>query len=240
MTPERWQQVQTLFAEARTLTPDAQQRFHTMHAADTVLREEVLSMLAMDREASAFLDAKAQLPSPVPATLPERIGDYRILDLIGWGGMGIVYRAEPTSGYVKQDVALKVLRDSLRDPSAQQRFRLEHDVLSVLHPPHIARRHAWGTTDDGRPYMAMEYVEGVPLHTYVEDHNPSLEQRLDLLRQITDAVAYAHGQLVLHRDLKPRNILDSAAGQVKLLHFGLAKLLDDEVPSPGLTQTQHA
>ncbi|MGH9888750.1 MAG: serine/threonine-protein kinase, partial [bacterium] len=157
---------------------------------------------------------------------PEYVGPYRIDALIGAGGMGDVYRAERADGAYRQTVALKVLRLGYRTNEMVRRFRIEREALARLAHPGIATILDGGTLEDGRPYIVLEFVQGVPVTGYCAEHRLTLEDRLALFLRIVSAVQFAHGRLVIHRDLKPSNILVQADGMPRLLDFGIAKLLD--------------
>ncbi len=157
----------------------------------------------------------------------RRIGPYQLDRLLGRGGMGEVYLAVRTDDFEKR-VALKLIRRGADSARVEAHFRAERQILAHLEHPSIARVLDGGTTEDGRPYLVMEYVEGEPLDRYCRTHKLSVRRRLLLFRQVCAAVAAAHSQLVVHRDLKPSNIQVSAGGAVKLLDFGLAKLLDPD------------
>jgi tetratricopeptide (TPR) repeat protein len=162
----------------------------------------------------------------VRGELPDgtRLGAWRLLNVIGRGGVGEVYFATRADGAFQQKAAIKVLQ---RGAVAEvTRFQVEREILARLEHPGIARLLDGGMHGDGRPYMVMEYVEGLPVTEYCDRHRLDLEARLALFREICEVVAYAHRSLVVHRDLKPRNILVTGEGRVKLLDFGVAKLLD--------------
>nr|WP_305119054.1 serine/threonine-protein kinase [Tahibacter harae] len=164
--------------------------------------------------------------TPPPAQ-PQRIGEYRILDLIGEGGSGSVYRAErEVDGYTQQ-VALKLLRTGLRDPAEQARFRRERRILARLEHPAIARLIDGGFTAEGVPWFALEYVEGEPITRWCDARRLDVNARLRLFCQVCEAVEAAHRALIVHRDIKPANILVDTQGRPRLLDFGIAKLLDD-------------
>ncbi len=163
----------------------------------------------------------------------RRIGPYRLERLLGQGGTGEVYLAARTGDFEKR-VALKLIQCGADCEEIEARFRAERQILARLEHPLIARILDGGTTGDGRPYLVMEYVDGEPLDRYCETHGLSLRQRLELFRQVCAAVAAAHRSLVVHRDLKPGNVLVTAGGTVKLLDFGIAKLL---APDPASTAT---
>jgi serine/threonine-protein kinase len=166
----------------------------------------------------------------------DAVGPYRLLQPLGSGGMGAVWLAERSDGSLRRRVALK-LPHLCWAPGLAARFERERDILASLEHPHIARLYDAGLDARGRPYMALEYVEGQPLDAWCRQRRLAVRERLQLLLQVAEAVAYAHGRLVLHRDLKPANILVNAEGQVRLLDFGIAKLMQgDSASETALTQ----
>jgi serine/threonine-protein kinase len=162
-----------------------------------------------------------------PPTPPSEIGAYRILDLLGSGGMGTVYLAERREGGVDRKVALKVVTGAAHRPELRRRFIAEQRILSRMEHPNVARLYDIGFDQVGAPFFVMEHIDGVPITTYADERRLSAGERLALIRQVADALAYAHRNLVVHRDVKPSNILVTSDGVVKLLDFGVAKLLDD-------------
>ena len=174
-------------------------------------------------------------PSPPPGNFaklrrPETIGNYRILGILGEGGMGTVYEAEQDQPHRK--VALKVIRPDFVIPELIRRFSRESEVLGRLQHPGIAQIYEAGTSEGPRgpqPFFAMELVKGQPLTEYASARSLTLTQRLELFALVCDAVHYAHQKGVIHRDLKPANILVDAAGQPKILDFGVARLTDADV-----------
>jgi len=257
MDATRWTQIQTLFNAVLAQDPDARDAFlHTACAGDPDLLAEVRSLLAADADAHPLLDSLALEAMVLPADLlpdgilpaeGEQVGPYRIVRPLGRGGMGAVFLAERADGQFEQQVALKLIRGSAASGQIVRRFQSERQILARLQHPHIARLLDGGLTEDGQPYFAMEYVDGVPLDAYCEVHDSTIEERIQLIGAACDAVQSAHRQLVVHRDLKPANILVTAGGQVKLLDFGIAKMLagaedgmGDPMGAPALTQTGHA
>ncbi|MBZ0102387.1 MAG: serine/threonine protein kinase [Thermoanaerobaculia bacterium] len=217
--------------------PAAERRDLVLAAAESeAIRDEVLSLLDALERAEARPDrldprrAAALLGAdPPPETLTgRRIGPYRLLSVLGRGGMGVVYLAERADGAWQQRVALKLLPPALATGALAERFLLERRILARLGHPGIARLLDGGLTDEGDPYFVLEYVEGEPLTVGCDRRRLALEERLRLFRRVCEAVQYAHGRLVVHRDLKPSNILVTPAGEVKLLDFGIARLLDAE------------
>jgi hypothetical protein len=176
--------------------------------------------------------APARSESDGAATPPlegRRVGAYRIIREIGHGGMGSVYLAERVDETFHKRVAIKIVRPGIVSPETVGRFRLEREILATLDHPAIARLLDAGSTDEGLPYFVMDYVEGQPLVAWCEQHKADVVRRLELFRAVCSGVQHAHDHMVLHRDLKPANILVTAEGEVKLLDFGIAKLLADPV-----------
>jgi hypothetical protein len=200
---------------------------HRSGEVDPAVVAEVESLLRAAQAAGEFLCAPG--PAGVSGAADDlangtRLGAWRILRLIGRGGMGDVYEAARALGDFEQRVAIKVLQ---REGAAQlQRFQVERQILARLEHPGIARLHDGGVTADGRPFMVMEFVAGCAITEFCVTSKASLHKRLLLFMQVCDAVAYAHRNLIVHRDLKPSNILVTAEGEVKLLDFGIAKLMD--------------
>jgi len=235
MDPDRWQQVKELFEAARARVPTVRDAFLEERCADDPdLREEVQSLLqaheaagpvdrAMDRMSASFRR------QPLTEALEgRRIGPYTLVDELGYGGMGRVFLAERADGQFDQQVALKLLGVAFPSPEATERFLAERQILAALSHPHIARLFDGGVTEAGQPYFVMEVVEGQRIDTHCNTHRLSIRERLRLMLDVCDAVQSAHQKLVIHRDLKPSNILVTEGGQVKLLDFGIAKLLDPE------------
>jgi len=161
-----------------------------------------------------------------PEGEPRQIGAYRLVELIGRGGMGAVYLAERADREFEHQVAIKLIASGLHSPIVHQRFLSERQILARFEHPGIARLYEGGTTESGRPYFVLEYIKGRPIDRFCEERQLGLEARLDLFLEVCDAVAYAHRHLVVHRDLKPGNILVDEDGHPKLLDFGIAKVLD--------------
>jgi eukaryotic-like serine/threonine-protein kinase len=228
MPSERWNRLEQLFAEAAALPKIARAAFLVRHCGDDAeLRNEVEELLR-SHDAPGVLDT-APHASDIRETAPSLVagtclGSWRIGKMIGRGGMGEVYAGTRADGAFEQRAALKLLR--YEAAGEMERFHAERRILAKLEHPGIARLLDGGMAADGRPYTVMEYVEGQSLTDYCRARRCPLQERLALFAQVCDAVAYAHRNLVIHRDLKPANILVDAEGKVKLLDFGIAKLLD--------------
>ena len=254
MTPERHQRIMRVFNAAVALADGERAAYlDETCAGDAELRADVDSLLAHDEPAAKCLDAPilgvgfnvSQFVDVDPALktdLPDRIGRYEVLDYLGAGSMGVVYGAKHDA--TSQVVALKVIRPDRVSPTLLQRFQTEMESLGRLHHPGIAQIFDAGAadTDSGaQPYIAMEFVDGRPLHAYVEQRRPTSREKLELLAQVCDAVEHAHQQGVIHRDLKPANILvETHADKVRprILDFGVARLISRETQVVS-TATQH-
>lgn len=229
MTPDRWQQVRGVFDQVAAL-PSAERPAYLDQAcsADPDLRREVESLLLSHHEAGTeFLNTPAiNLSRPAPTRVGRRIGAYNIVEEIGRGGMGEVYRAGRADGQYEKEVAIKLVRGGYNTASVLERFRHERQILASLDHPNIARLLDGGTTDEGLPYLVMELIEGTPIDQYCDTLKLGVNERLRLFVQVCSAVQYAHQRLVIHRDIKPGNILVTKEGVPKLLDFGIAKILD--------------
>jgi serine/threonine protein kinase len=239
MTPERWQQIESAFHHATALPPGQLAAY--LDTLDPDTRHEVQSLLDAENNpltlTSEIVDTIEDLQKSDPR-LNQRLGPYRILGELGSGGMGSVFKATRDDDAYQKTVAIKIIRANLAHTQLEQRFRAERQILAQLEHPYIARL-IDGGTQDGLPYIVMEYIEGQPIDHYVRQRNLSTRDRLILFRKVCEAVQHAHQRLIVHRDLKPGNILVLPDGTPKLLDFGIAKLLDQETNSPDgpLTQT---
>ena len=239
MTPTRWQQVNQLLDAVLEIPPDGRAAFLAQAGeGDDALRQEVLSLLAGSEQADDFFEAApvdevAEVFRRAESALApgKLIGPYRILRELGRGGMGLVLLAVRADDAYQKQVAIKLVSPGPLQAEALRRFRRERQILADLEHPNIARLLDGGTTEQGWPYVVMEYVEGVPLTQYCREQKLALSARLQLFRDVCAAVQYAHQHLIIHRDLKPANIFVTEAGGVrlpKLLDFGIAKLLEPE------------
>ncbi len=238
----RWEE---LFDELVELElPERARRLAEIEAADPALAARVARMLKVDEETTDFLArpvAEVLGAEGDGSSLPAgtRVGSWRLLALLGRGGMGEVYLAERDEGTFVQRAALKLIKRGMDSRAIVRRFVRERQILSRLEHPGIARLLDGGSTEDGRPFFVLERVEGVPIDEYCRTRGLGLEERLRLVQSVCAAVDSAHHSLVVHRDLKPANILVTAEGTVKLLDFGIAKLLsggEDEEETAHLTQ----
>jgi len=248
-TWERWSEVDQLLEVALELDPaEREHMLSTRERFDPDLVEAVRSLLvgsALADErltglgASLFRSALEEVPADGFDTLGpgQSVGRYRIVERLGRGGMATVYLAERSDGAFEQQVALKVLRRGLDTEEVVRRFVAERRILSGLSHPNIARLLDGGATDDGRPFLVVETVEGEAITEWADHRRANVRERLTLFLQVAEAVRFAHSHLVVHRDIKPSNVLVGQDGQVKLLDFGIAKLLAPEAQDDALTRT---
>ncbi|MBK7928190.1 MAG: serine/threonine protein kinase [Bryobacterales bacterium] len=239
----RWQRVEDVFQAALDLEGEARERLLAETCAgDEALRLEVDSLLRAYESADgviggAIRDTARQVVGHGELVEGQQIGAYRILSKLARGGMGAVYLAERADGLYEARVAIKVIRpEYATSESLWQRFRAEQRILATLTHPNIGRMLDAGITEQRSPYVVMEYIDGAPLHRYCRKREMSLRERLELFRTVCGAVAYAHRNLVIHRDIKPPNILVTEDGTPKLLDFGIAKLLEQDGAEAGLTR----
>ena len=228
MTPEDFQRIGALFDTLVEASPALQAAaIERLRAESPSLARRLEDMLAAEGETQALLDGgAAAIVAPVDP-ISQVIGPYRLVERLGAGGMGEVFLAERVDGQFEQQVAVKLLRGGLDAEAGRRRFMAERQILAGLTHPNIARLLDGGVLPDGRPWFAMDWVQGEDLVTWLE-HTPALDARLDLFLTICDAVHFAHTRLVVHRDLKPDNILVGADDTPKLLDFGIAKVLGPE------------
>ncbi|MBZ5626477.1 MAG: serine/threonine protein kinase [Acidobacteriia bacterium] len=239
MTPERHHQVRACYEAALRLEPAAREAFLDRECqGDESIRQEVERLLSARERLPEFLACPLLGPAPRafdPAMNPahgmegRQLHAYKLIREIGQGGMGSVYLAERVDGVYTKQVAIKLVRPSMNSAEILERFRREREILASLDHPNIARLIDGGSTDDGLPYFVMEFVEGQPINRWCDERKLNVSQRLELFRKVCDAVQYAHQHLVVHRDLKPGNILVTDDGDVKLLDFGIAKLLGPDL-----------
>ena len=235
---DRWQRVERLFDRLIDATlEERQQALHELGADDAGLRLEVERLLEAAAADGGLLDEGAgerfatlleevlDCEDSSSSGAPQQVGPWRIVHEVGRGGMGVVYLAERAEGDFEQRVALKLLKRGLDTDEIVARFARERKILARLEHPAIARLIDGGLSEDGRPYLTMEYVQGVPLTDYCNERELGLNERLSLFRRVCEAVHFAHRKLIAHRDLKPSNILVAAEGELKLLDFGVAKVV---------------
>ncbi|MEE8523683.1 MAG: tetratricopeptide repeat protein [Thermoanaerobaculia bacterium] len=236
----RWTEIDTLFQAALDLSADERAAFLDRQCVgDRELRAAVDRLLASSDDTAPLLEPGGALIADLGkeaitdmievARTGQRIGRWRIVKEIGFGGMAEVYLAERADEQFEQQVALKLIQPDRTSAKSIRRFEQERQIVASLHHPNIAQLLDGGVTEDGRPYFAMEYVEGLPIDRHCDHRRLTLEERLELFLVVVRTVRYAHRNLLVHRDLKPANILVTAEGHVKLIDFGIAKLIDDDV-----------
>ncbi len=225
MSPE----TERIFSEVADLSPEAREQYYERLQVDERTRRQVESLLAHDLGATEAMDGVIAELAQVALSqmVSRRCGPYELLDPIGEGGMGAVYRARRRDGEVEQEVAIKLLRHRITNANMEERFLQERQILANLSHPNIARMLDAGRTAEGQPYLVMEFVQGVAIDAYCR--GASLRERIRLFLPVCEAVAHAHRNLVVHRDLKPANILVTPDGHPKLLDFGIAKIIAPDV-----------
>ncbi|MGH9796038.1 MAG: serine/threonine-protein kinase [Candidatus Acidiferrales bacterium] len=231
MDPERWRRIEALFLETLEQEAGARLAFVASRCdGDPELKHEVERLLEADGKTTKGLGAavgEAVRSFGERITAGARIGAYEIVGRIGEGGMGTVYRARRGDGVFQKDVAIKVVKRGMDTGTILRRFQRERRILARLEHPHIARVLDGGSTQDGLPYLVMEFVAGQNLLDHADTQRLDLQARLRLFLQVCDAVEHAHRNLIVHRDLKPNNILVDEQGQPRLLDFGIAKLVEE-------------
>lgn len=250
MERQQWDKINEIVDTALDLKKEERSEYVEKQCrGDRQLRREVTEFLESieQSEESGFLEKKEMylkemdFPTQDKASsslIGDTVGKYKLLELIGHGGMGSVFLTERVDGAYNEKVALKLLRRGMDTPSNIARFKRERNILARLKHPNIAHLLDGGVTDDGLPYLVMEYVDGIPLLEYCDKHELSIEERLDLFRSICSAVEHAHKNAIIHRDLKPSNIFVNKDGNVKVLDFGIAKLVEADQTDDFLIQTR--
>ena len=239
MTREEWQRVKAITTDALAVPEGERESFVAARCTDAGLRSEVQSLLGAALAAEHLFETSAltvecaqavlaATDDPSDAFVGRRIGSYRVISELGRGGMGAAYLAERIDGVYHRRVAIKLIKRGMDTDAIVRRFLHERQILANLNHPNIAMLLDGGSTEDGRPYFIIEYVEGLPIDVFCNENGLSVEQRLQLVRAVCEAVDHAHQNRVIHRDLKPGNILVTRAGVPKLLDFGIATLLDPQ------------
>ncbi len=245
MTPEQWQQIKNVFQSALEREPDQRASFLAETcSANLELRREVERLIALHDQAGGFMETLApELAAGIfgdtddQSLIGRRIGPYKVVREVGRGGMGAVYLAVRDDDQYQKRVAIKLIKRGMDSASIIRRFRNERQILASLEHPNIARLLDGGSTEEGLPYFVMDYIEGVPVDEYCDVHRLSTAERLRLFRTVCSAVHYAHQNLVVHRDLKPGNILITTEGIPKLLDFGIARVMNPELTAGNIEQT---
>lgn len=233
MNPEKWQKIKAIFNETVELSPaECENYLNSFDGSNEDILAEVRKLLEAEKK-DDFENPIADVShlwrdDEAENFIGRQIGEYKILKEIGRGGMGIVFEASREREDFSQTVALKVLKRGMDSSAMLRRFRHERRILASLEHPNIARLLDGGMTEDGLPFFAMEFVEGLPLDEFCDEKELSINERLRLFLQVCTAVSFAHSRLVVHRDLKPTNIFVTKNGTVKLLDFGIAKILSPD------------
>ncbi|HRH43466.1 MAG TPA: serine/threonine-protein kinase [Pyrinomonadaceae bacterium] len=237
MPSDNWKEVKKLLNEVLQTEPSERQLFLQNSGCPREICAEVESLIAFETKAENFMklsalefskDFFAKEVNSSNLLIGQQIGVYQIVSELGMGGMGAVYLAERNDGKINQKAAIKMLKREFNIERFRHSFKRESSILAKLNHPNIARLLDAGTTDDGIPYLIMEYVEGETIDNFCEHNNLALKMRLKLFNKVCEAVSFAHQNLIIHRDLKPSNILVTPKGEVKLLDFGISKILNDE------------
>jgi serine/threonine protein kinase/tetratricopeptide (TPR) repeat protein len=260
VTPERWQKIESIFQSAVEIAPDERRKYiFEQCGADEELKREVERLIADLDSAKSFIESpmwqnsdflssfaqkeltffKESVPENDPANqmIGRRVGVYELKKELGRGGMGAVYLATRADGEFFKQVAVKLIKRGMDSDFIVKRFRRERQILAGLNHPNIAQLYDGGTTEEGLPYFVMEYVKGEPLYHYCDKRKLNVRERLRIFREIASAVAAAHEQQVIHRDIKPGNILVTKEGAPKLLDFGIAKILDPDLIHESINPT---
>jgi len=245
LSTQRLKKIEEIFHAALEINPENRAAFLEKHCKDDDgLRKEVSALLTSHEQAGTFLETPnlplliSDLRDTSDPMLGKQIGAYRIERCIAEGGMGKVYLGIRDDETFKQQVAIKLIKRGMDTAEVLKRFRYERQTLAGLVHPNIARLLDGGSTENGLPYLIMEFIDGIPIDDYCDENKLSTAQRLQLFRIVCSAVHFAHQNLIVHRDLKPGNILVTADGQPKLLDFGIAKLLNQNVTGQTLSLTR--
>ncbi len=229
LSPDQWQAISPRLDEALELSDDERRDwFATLRAEDPTLARQLELLLEEHRELSeeGFLEERPAALTPAPGLAGQVFGAYTLVSQIGHGGMGTVWLAERNDGRFERRVAVKVLNFALMGKGGEERFTREGRILGRLTHPHIAELIDAGVSPDGQPFLVLEYIEGDHIDRYCDQHKLDVRARVQLFLDALGAVAHAHANFIVHRDLKPSNIFVRTDGQVKLLDFGIAKLLE--------------
>jgi eukaryotic-like serine/threonine-protein kinase len=242
LSPEQWQKVSPYLDQALTLSDQERERWLAdLRMKDPALARQISALL--DNHYSAqqegFLETSPPLPSQSKSLAGETVGPYRLLSEIGRGGMGMVWLAERSDGRFQRRAAVKFLSVGLGGRGGAERFKREGAILGRLSHPNIAELLDAGVTPAAQPYLVLEYVDGEPIDRYCKHKKLDIQQRCRLFLDVLAAVAHAHANLIIHRDIKPSNVLVNRDGQVKLLDFGIAKLLEGEGSDGSATLLTH-
>lgn len=228
MQPERWKRIKEILDVSLRLSPEERPEYlRRVCDSDQALRDEVESLIEAHEQAGDLFEAPPAVKSE-PSLAGTRIGPYEIVEHVGDGGMGSVYRAVRADQAFQKEVAIKVVKRGLDLDYIVRHFRVERQIMASLAHPNIATLMDGGSTPDGAPYFVMEFIRGKPIDVYCDEQGFDVRSRLEMFRTVCAAVEFAHRHGIVHRDIKPNNILVTAAGVPKLLDFGIAKILDPD------------
>lgn len=249
MGNSNWEKVEKLVDAVLDQPENQRLAYLEEHCSDPDLKAEVIEMLRSIDDSDGWLenlrgyrqqvfDQHFQVTSSLSSEtlIGTQFGSYTIIEKIGEGGMGVIFLAERSDGTFNHRVAIKIIRNGRATEENIQRFKREQQILARLNHPGIAQLYDGGVTEEGFPYIIMEYVDGMPITEYCETHNCTIDKKIELIKMVLEAVQNAHENLTIHRDLKPDNILIDRSGKVKILDFGISKLLEDD-DNLMLTQT---
>lgn len=245
MDKDNWKKIKQLFTQALELESNQREQFLQDNTqGEENIYQQVKQMLIMDSEQSSSItqsvtnNIQSLISEQFSIQPGDRLGSYEIESIIGEGGMGAVFQAHRIDEEFTQKVAIKVIHSGSLNTDTLQRFQNERQILADLNHPNIARLLDGGTTENGLPFLVMEYVEGLPIVEYCQSQRFNMNHRIKLFLQVCEAVKYAHQRLIVHRDIKPANILVTSEGQVKLLDFGIAKILQPENFTHAISETR--
>jgi eukaryotic-like serine/threonine-protein kinase len=244
LSPERWREVSPYLDQVLSVPEDERVHWLRSFRAEKPDLADLVQELLQEQRAvveERFLERQPSIDGTESSLAGQIVGTYRLTSPIGQGGMGSVWLAERSDGRFDRHVALKFLHLSLASTGGAQRFKREGRILAQIAHPHIAELIDAGVTSGGEPYLVLEYVEGEHIDAYCDTHQLDVDARIKIFLDVLSAIAHAHSNLIVHRDLKPSNVLVRRDGQVKLLDFGIAKLLsDDTTPAPATLLTIEA
>ena len=240
MNPLKWEKIKKIFETSLTLPERDKEKYIKESAdGDEEIITEVNSLINALNTAGNFLDVpEISIYQNNDNFIGKTLGSYLIKNVIAEGGMGVVYLAERNDDEYTKQVAVKLIRSSFKNRYLSERFKTEKQTLASLDHPYIAKLLDAGSTEDGTPYLIMDYIAGEPIDIYCDNHRLTIAERLELFSKVCSAVHYAHQNLIVHRDLKPSNILVTEKGEPRLLDFGIAKILSSDSPEErNLTKT---
>lgn len=236
LDPDRWQEISPYLDHALSISEEERADWLAVFRAQRSDLADFLEKLLEEHRTLAqeqFLEREPLRPTNELSLMGEIVGAYKLISRIGEGGMGNVWLAERVDGRFEREVAVKFLHFAVASQGAVERFKREGRILGELAHPHIAGLIDAGVTPQGEPYLVLEHVKGKQIDEYCDEHSLGVDARIEIFLNVLGAVAHAHANLVVHRDIKPSNVLVSSAGDVKLLDFGIAKLLADDATSVG-------